>query len=139
MPLRIRVSDPRGSLTEGSDLEEQPVLDAAVLERLLGWVGRDRVAQLIGLFLESSSGRVSDVRSGLADGEAQRIERAAHSLKSSAGNLGASRLHFLAAQLEEVAAGGLSPPLVELVDTLVEVHAETCRRLVDLGISETAP
>ena len=55
-------------------MEEQPILDPAVLERLLGWVGRERVGQLIGLFLESSSGRVSDVRSGLANGEAQRIE-----------------------------------------------------------------
>ena len=120
-------------------MEEQPILDPAVLERLLGWIGRERVGQLVDLFLESSSGRIADLRAGLMDGEAQRIERAAHSLKSSAGNLGASRLHFLAAQIEELAAGGLSPSLKELVEDIARIHGETCQQLAELGFSEATP
>ncbi|MBR9990172.1 MAG: Hpt domain-containing protein [Gemmatimonadetes bacterium] len=59
------------------------------------------------LYLEHGPLRIRALREGAAAGDADQIERAAHTLKSSAGNLGAVRLQRLAEGLEAAAAAGV--------------------------------
>ena len=113
-------------------MSEQPVIDPEIMDRLHGWGGPELVLKLISLFLENTPEKLDEIRVGLASGEIQRVERAAHSLKSSAGNLGASRMHYLAAEIEELAAADDEPRLPALAAALEEAHGETCARLREL-------
>jgi HPt (histidine-containing phosphotransfer) domain-containing protein len=78
--------------------------DPAALERLRAVGGDELVGRMIGLFLEHSPQRLVAARAGLRGGDWLAVERAAHSTKSSAANLGLEGFRGLAADLESAAA-----------------------------------
>jgi two-component system, sensor histidine kinase and response regulator len=82
------------------------ILDPAGIQRLRGWGGDELVGKMIQLFLSNAPERLRDIQEGLEEGELERVERGAHSLKSSAGNLGAEALRVTCASLEEAAEQG---------------------------------
>jgi HPt (histidine-containing phosphotransfer) domain-containing protein len=93
------------------------VLDATVLDDLIEHIGDEGARAVIELFL----GECRDLTAAITAQGADRatIGRAAHSLKSSAGQLGASALSA-AALAVETATGSDSPALRELVAALGE-------------------
>ena len=56
--------------------------------------------ELVDTFLTEAPSMLADLRESLADGEAERFRRAAHSLKSNANTFGALTLGALAKDLE---------------------------------------
>jgi HPt (histidine-containing phosphotransfer) domain-containing protein len=64
------------------------------------------VADLIRMFIDLSPPRLDRISEGLSAGDARRIEREAHDLKSSAANLGALALSAAAAELETLGRKG---------------------------------
>ena len=80
------------------------VVDADALERLLRIGGQPFLLEMIELFLENAPERLSAARRALEEGDGPALYRAAHSLKSTAGNLGAQRLQAVAERLEARAA-----------------------------------
>jgi HPt (histidine-containing phosphotransfer) domain-containing protein len=86
-------------VTDGPD-----VLDGAALERLKALGGPEPLAQMIDLFLEHGAERVRAALAGEQSGDRVALERAAHSLKSTAGNLGAEALQRCAQAIELMAA-----------------------------------
>jgi CheY-like chemotaxis protein len=62
--------------------------------------GPDLLGQVIALYLESSQGLLEQVRAGLAKADARAVAEAAHALKSSSANVGATSLAEIAKQLE---------------------------------------
>ena len=87
-------------------LNEDPVLDGVALDRLRRIGGADLVRRMVQLYLDGGPDRVRSVREGAAAGNSSAVERAAHSMKSSAGNLGAIRLQHIAEAVEAAAAAG---------------------------------
>lgn len=81
----------------------QPV-NLAVARR---WVGGDRtlLLELVGIFVGEAAARIAELRSALTARDVRDLERLAHSLKSSAGILGAQDLQGLCAALEEAVRG----------------------------------
>lgn len=76
-------------------------IDRAALERLSEWGGDKLLRQMLRLFLENAPERLQQIEQGLAPGgELEEAHRGAHSLKSSAGNVGAMTLSEDAAALE---------------------------------------
>jgi HPt (histidine-containing phosphotransfer) domain-containing protein len=74
---------------------------------MLRRVGREALAtKMIGLFLASAPGRVNEIAGALASGDLEAARRGAHSLKPSAGQLGATRLSDVCQRLEDAATGG---------------------------------
>lgn len=67
-------------------------------------IGRDDelFSQLIGLFLDRYEPMLADIKEGLASGDAMKVERAAHTLKGTAGNLCAAEVAQTASRLEAV-------------------------------------
>jgi HPt (histidine-containing phosphotransfer) domain-containing protein len=98
------------------------VLDAAVLGDLIDHIGVEAVQAVIELFVRECRDLTAAMVASGADRAA--VGRAAHSLKSSAGQLGASALSE-AALAVEVAAGAASPTLPELVAALARCAALT--------------
>lgn len=79
------------------------VLDHAVLDELLSFADDgdpELLVDLIQMFLEDGPSKVEAVSQGLALGDFEKAERAAHSLKGSSGNLGAKIVQEICEQLQ---------------------------------------
>lgn len=98
-------------------------IDPEALARLEEWGGEGLLTQMIQLFLESTPERLAQIREGLERGDRELLERGAHSLKSSAANLGAERLRGLASAMEERAHRGEVVGLASLLTDLEGAHA----------------
>lgn len=82
---------------------------------------------MIDLFLTHAEPRVAAAREGLRAGDLAAVERAGHSLKSTAANLGAMMLSGLAAEVEQAAAAGDAASLEALLPRL----DASCRSALD--------
>lgn len=77
--------------------------DPKALERLVVLGGSSLVQEVAELFLEHGQVRVEQIRGGWDDGDLERLAGAAHSLRTSAANLGLLPLAELCAELEAAA------------------------------------
>lgn len=79
---------------------EVPGIDPEGLVRLNKMGGPDFVKQMIDLFLEEAPDRLRAARTGESAGDFKAVSEAAHSLKSSSHNFGATQLALLAEKIE---------------------------------------
>ena len=114
-------------------MTETIVIDMKALERLHEWGGKRLVAQMIDLFLSQAPERLNGLREGLASGDLEVVERSAHSLKSTAANLGAVELGALAAKAE--AAAG-EKDLESVRGLFPQIDAEFARARDALAVME---
>jgi PAS domain S-box-containing protein len=101
-------------------------VDPEALERIraLGRAaGRDLLRQMVETF--SSRPHLEELREAIAAGDRKALELRAHSLKGSAGTLGAQRLADLCSELEHSAGGGDSE-----LDALEDALGEEYRRVL---------
>jgi CheY-like chemotaxis protein/HPt (histidine-containing phosphotransfer) domain-containing protein len=111
----------RKEISEGDDSDgdspEVKVIDTA---QILANLGGDAMllAELAGLFLEECPRLLSDVRSAIVRGDAQALERAAHSLKGAVGNFQAHAVLEAALSLEEMGRAGDLTQAQETYDRL---------------------
>ena len=81
----------------------EPVLDMSVVEELLSFSDDgdpELLVDLIQMFLDDGPAKVDAVTAGLAVGDFDKAERAAHSLKGSSGNLGARLLQHACEEMQ---------------------------------------
>jgi CheY-like chemotaxis protein len=93
-------------------------LDPAALQRLRRLGGEAFEGQMIDVFLQYAGAKVVEVRAAHASGNLDELAKAAHPLKSSAGNVGASRVQDLATRIEMLAHQAEAAPLTALVGEL---------------------
>ena len=74
------------------------------MERLDG--DQDLLADVIAIFLDDCPRRLTAIKAAVDQGNAARIEAAAHALKGAAGNLSAAGLFDAARTLERIGAEG---------------------------------
>lgn len=97
------------------------ILDPTVLDTLrqLTPPGEpDVLTEVLTLFLQESPRRIEQLRNACAAGDIQEVQRSAHSLKGSAGNIGANALLDVCRQLDEHSKAGAREQLGPLVDAL---------------------
>lgn len=110
-------------------------LDQQLLDELRGYAGDEPelLVELGQAFVEGATQRLADLYRGQQEGSTLLIVQAAHTLKGSAGTLGAKRLQELCRELEEaVREHGLSEGtahLDEIAAELDRVHAALDRAL----------
>jgi HPt (histidine-containing phosphotransfer) domain-containing protein len=81
------------------------LIDARTFEALQAHAGADFVLTLIEAFAEEAQQLVAGLRNAAAQGDAERFESAAHTLKSNGATFGAARLTELARRLEWTGPG----------------------------------
>jgi len=81
---------------------DSQVLNLARLEEAFD-DDRAGIAELLEMALETGAKHLRNLEEGLSRGDATIVARAAHSIKGSAGNVGAERIAALAASLDTVA------------------------------------
>ena len=96
-------------------------LDPAVVERLrqLTTAGEpDVLAEILTVFLKEVPRRIDRLKAAWRDGHAAEVQRAAHSLKGSAGNIGADAMFVVCREIDDRArTGDLNlARLIELLD-----------------------
>jgi HPt (histidine-containing phosphotransfer) domain-containing protein len=96
------------------------LLDDAVLDDLVEHIGADAARSVIDLFI----GECRELAGTIAAGDPEAARRAAHSLKSSAGQLGAAALAAAALDVEIAAETG-SPSLPQLAAGLLACSRRT--------------
>jgi CheY-like chemotaxis protein len=102
-------------------------LNPKSLERLHSLGGTKLVRNVVQIFLTHVPARIETARQSLQSGDLKGVERAVHSVKSSAGNVGAETLGELSGRIEQLAEeqkgesiGGL---LLELESAFSQVKA----------------
>jgi HPt (histidine-containing phosphotransfer) domain-containing protein len=98
-------------------------LDPHALQRLEQLGGTAFVAKMIDLFNSYAGEKVAAARQAHNAGDLPGIEKAVHPIKSSAGNVGASRVQTLAGQLEQSARAGQADVLAGLLAELEQAFA----------------
>jgi HPt (histidine-containing phosphotransfer) domain-containing protein len=105
-------------------MNQMPLIDAGILDDLVEQIGRDALLPVITLFLDEIRRQAADIVAAAAAPDGREMaRRTAHSLKSSSGQLGATRLSAEAAGIEHAAAEGT--PLAERAATLAECATAT--------------
>ncbi len=128
------MTDPSNPGAGAEPTPETPVvLDPAALDRLKEWGGDALLGRMVSLFLELGPERVATLTEALSAGDLEVLERTAHSLKSSSGNVGALRLSADAARLETAARAArpdnAQETLTELVAAIGRSWEETSHAL----------
>lgn len=108
---------------------DQTIIDHAALERLEEWGGPKLSREIVRLFLENGPARMDQIRLAIEEEDLDQPERGAHSLKSSAANVGAQHVRTLADQIESAASGGDLQGVRDLIPNLEQAYAEATREL----------
>lgn len=109
--------------------QEARWVEPEALQRLVRLGGLDLLDQMMALLLEAGPQRIAAARDAVAVGDMDGARRAAHSLKSSAGNLGLIRLQRLAQDVEARAGAGEEDAAAAGVGQLETVYLESVRTL----------
>lgn len=116
---------PEGSPSTGPTPNAVLPLEEAAMDRLRRLGGNQFVGQMISLFLDYAQTKLTDAQRASVAGDCAGVAKAAHPIKSSAGNVGANRVQEVAASLEETATrqqlGEVNRLLGELEAALAEV------------------
>ncbi|HTY92851.1 MAG TPA: response regulator [Steroidobacteraceae bacterium] len=104
----------------GSPLDQQALRQI----RSLGKPGGiDLLKRIVDLYVGNSRGLIDSLREAIIRNDPPAVHQAAHSLKSSSANVGATRLTELCAALEATAKTGKLASAWALLDRLVEEHS----------------
>jgi HPt (histidine-containing phosphotransfer) domain-containing protein len=103
--------------------ETQTVLDPAAIGTLLEVIGGERelLVELIDSFLETAPPLLARLHHGVAQGNAAEVRAAAHTIKSSSQDFGATRLAELCQTLEDM---GKASRLTGAAELAAQVEAE---------------
>jgi len=107
-----------------------------VLRELGQRADHDLVGELSKLFLERGPRGLEKIRQALAAHDLATAEHAAHSLKSSCGNLGANRMAELSAVLEHHAAAGALEPCSRQIEEIAKEYERVAAELREILFQE---
>jgi two-component system sensor histidine kinase/response regulator len=113
-------------------------IDPQALDRLKEWGGDKLAAQMVRLFLKNSGTRMDQIRQGAEAGDLDEAERGAHSLKSSAANIGAEVLRTYATQVESASLDSDLDSVRSILPELETAYAEAISELetIQQGLAE---
>jgi HPt (histidine-containing phosphotransfer) domain-containing protein len=108
---------------------DHTIIDPAALKRLEDWGGEKLSKEIVRLFLENGPTRVEQIREAMDGDDLDVPERGAHSLKSSAANVGAQLLQKVSGEIELAASDGDLTRVRDLVPNLEEAFAQAVQEL----------
>ncbi len=121
---------PAGAAPEPGGEVEGSMIDRAILDQFGEDVGQDYLPELLRDFMLDTQDRLERLSEPLDDVSADRLGREAHSLKSSAGTVGAVSLSEAAAKIERLCDEG---PLEDARQAIEEIRAIAERTLAEMG------
>jgi HPt (histidine-containing phosphotransfer) domain-containing protein len=108
------------------------VLDMGVIATLKELGGDDEpelFMELVDLFLEDARGNFDSLRAALDAADPRGVERAAHTLKSSCGNVGAVGLSATCFKLEQLGRARRLDGALQLLEGALSEFEQVCKAL----------
>ncbi|MFZ2641968.1 MAG: Hpt domain-containing protein [Verrucomicrobiia bacterium] len=100
--------------------QKNPAVDAAAIERLREIGDVAFLKDVFSAFESDTARRLAAMREMLATGDVTGLKRAAHTIKGSSLNVGASNLTAISLQLEQLAGSGKLEGAAELITRMEE-------------------
>ena len=126
-------SPPADSVAEPENrnlvFEAAPLVDVGVLHELARETSTTVVPELLEVFLTDTDERIGRIRQAGAAGESEPLTLEAHSLGSSAGTFGATRLHLIAREIETLFRRGKTDDAFSMVDDLLSIAQKSTQAL----------
>jgi signal transduction histidine kinase/DNA-binding response OmpR family regulator len=116
---------------------DAPALDLSVLESRRGpqeGGEPDKLARIVGLFIDDVPLRLEELRQAVESGEAQRVEETAHMLKGGSGYMGATHMAEICATIQDLGVSGELSSAPELLDNL-EAEFERIRPALEAAVT----
>jgi HPt (histidine-containing phosphotransfer) domain-containing protein len=130
-----RCSTEENDMTEGTG---PPPIDRTVLEGIRMLEGPDRqglLEKVVSLFLSDSLKHMERIRASAEAGDPESLRRAAHTLKSSSANVGATGVSEICRKIEAETAEGNPPasggPLFEKLESEYRSACSELRAILD--------
>ena len=108
------------------------LIDRRTFEELQATAGDDFVRELVDTFLVEAPQMLTDLRQAFGEGDANRFQRVAHSLKSNSNTFGATTLGVLARDLELDGLEGVRQGGAQRLDALEIEYSQVARALAEL-------
>lgn len=115
-------------------MADLPVIDPQAIENLRALNPDDNdefLREIVSIYLEDTPLRLAELDQSLAAGDVPKFTRAAHSIKGSSSNLGASAVRAVAEKLEHQSAkqglGDVAALIAEVKSEFARAHAELTR------------
>lgn len=105
-------------------MPDLPVIDESALDRLKELGGEKFVGDMIKMFFDYSDEKLAAAREALAGEDFDKVEKAIHPLKTSAGHVGAVRMEEIAQEIERLARGAECDSIPDLLARLESAYAE---------------
>ena len=114
-----------------SDMTDEPIFSSAPLEEFSEAIGGDAdlLVDLITTFLEDATDRLTALAAGWASQDVEVVKVEAHTLKSSAAQMGAMQMSELSRRIEAAAREGDLDSVAAEVEQVAEIHPETMASL----------
>ncbi len=135
-PDRPAVKQP--VVVEVEDVADPPLNPARLQELRQTFDDDEFLQELLDIFLEDGPRHLRTMRQALDEGDGGKLEKAAHSLKGMAGNLGADRLRELASLLERAGRDGALERCSELIDQATSEFERLARFLQAMNVTSQA-
>lgn len=117
----------------GAKIMTKPTsIDLSVFEKLKQAMGEDYIGELIDTYLIDTPRLMAKIRQALAEGKVDEVRRAAHSVKSSSANFGATQFSALARDLETLGKSATLEGAPELVARLETQYLQVAQDLQHL-------
>jgi histidine phosphotransfer protein HptB len=110
----------------------EPVIDPLAFAELKATVGADFIVELIDAYLDDTPRLIKELAESLAQKDATKFGRTAHSIKSSSAALGALQFSTLAKELELIGKQGDLSGAETKVEQLQKHYVQVQRSLEEL-------
>ncbi len=124
---------PKGGPKQTENTTDAPLVDESVLRRLEIDTAPEVVPELVELYIVDTRRRVDAIRTATKNQDIKTLEFEAHTVGSSAGAHGNSRLHALARQVETHCREGRPDQAFATAKTLPDLAADSFRALWEKG------
>lgn len=129
-PPRAELIDPKTRREPSPSLDESVILGLRDLQEP---DGPDILAEIFNMFLGDAARRLDELQKALKDGDLQAIKRVAHTLKGTAGSVGAIRMSEQSLDIHEMASKENISGITSTVESLREELAKIRPKLEGLG------
>ncbi|MDD8058532.1 ATP-binding protein [Shewanella metallivivens] len=121
------------SLSQNGDTDEPPIFSDDPLNDIIQISpddAKELVQNIVEIYLQTAPELINQIIVGMTHNDADRVFKAAHSLKSSSANLGAMKMQNLASQIERSARNEQLNVLGDITDTLMNVFDRSKQALL---------
>lgn len=114
-------------------MDTQQLIDPAALEKLSKYGPPGFIAKLVGMFEVNTEKQMGLIREAADSGQGEGLAFAAHALKSSAGQVGASEMHRLLSLMEALGKEGRVEEAKAELGRLEAILPDSVTRLRELA------